>query len=76
MSNQTNPPISERDYIHLCNDCEELKKENKALEDRVRILEIAYGRLSERMTVFQLAQASWTSIAAVISTIISTIIAR
>lgn len=46
---------------------DEMKKENKDLEERVRELEKMQGRISERMTMFQLAQAGFTTIATVLS---------
>ena len=37
------------------------------LEERVRLLEIEVGKLQERMTLFQMAQAAFTTIASAVA---------
>jgi chaperonin cofactor prefoldin len=51
----------------LEDDFKECKKRNEDLEDRVVTLEIELGKLQERMTLFQAAQAMFTTIASAVA---------
>lgn len=59
---------------HLEDEYQAICKEKNDLEERLRQLEISHGRLSERMTLFQLGQAFFTTITATISAAIGVLV--
>jgi hypothetical protein len=53
----------EEDTKHQQNDIDKL-------EERIRLLELEVGKLQERMTIFQAAQAMFTTIASTVAVFI------
>lgn len=53
----------------LESDFKDCKREKDELEERVRLLELEVGKLQERMTLFQAAQAVFTTIASAVAVI-------
>jgi hypothetical protein len=61
----------------LANQAADRELVTKVLDDhekRIRVVEAAYARLSERLTLWQMFQASFTTIVGAISTIVSTVL--
>ena len=59
---------------HLEAENDDLKAKCDKLEERLRCIEQSHGKLSERMTIFQLGQAFFTAAASTVSAIFSNFI--
>jgi len=47
-----------------------VEKQNEDHEARIRLLEGTVGRLSERLTIWQIGQSLWTTVASVIAAVV------
>ena len=53
---------------------DDLKQNCEKMEERLRALEISHAALSTRLTLFQLAQATYTTIGSIIGTVVGAIL--